>query len=291
MTSFAKNLPRTAFFLLLCLVILLFFPAAFAGGANSFVEQGEQSSLTPLQLEIEKQTQRLGSAETEERRDAVTRLSAMHQPAASRALLPALHDSVAIIRATAAAGILSLPSGESAGYLIPMLADKDEFVRREVAFALGKTHSQSAAQPLIERLKSDKKGSVRGAAAVALGELKDASATLGLAEILSPGAGTTSSSSRKSKKEKDLFLLRAAARSLGQIGSSVGLPALVAALEDEKTPDDVRREAAHSLGLIGDAAAIPALRSVQTARDPYLAEAAHQAIRRIERQTKPMTGN
>ena len=72
---------------------------------------------------------------------------------------------------------LCLPS-ESVGYLVPLLADKDEFVRREVAFALGKTHNQMAAQPLIERLTSDKKDSVRGAAAVALGELKEAAATV-----------------------------------------------------------------------------------------------------------------
>lgn len=277
-----------------CLVAVgaFFVPASSYGSPNSFVDPSLQGSLTPLQFEIEKQTRLLGSAETEERREAVTRLGSMHHPAASRAALPALRDPVAIIRATAAAAILSLPPGESAGYLIPLLADKDEFVRREVAFALGKTHNQSAVAPLIERLNSDKKDSVRGAAAVALGELKDASATLSLAQILSPGFGTTTSrSSKKPKKAADLFLLRAAARSLGQIGSSAGVPALVAALQDEKTPDDVRRESAHALGLIGDAAAIPALRSVQSARDPYLAEAVHQAIRRIELQSKPVSGN
>jgi HEAT repeat protein len=261
---------------------------------NSFSYPTPQGSLTPLQFEIEKQTRLLGSIETEERREAVTRLGSMHHPAASRAALPALRDPVAIIRATAAAAILSLPPGESAGYLIPLLADKDEFVRREVAYALGKTHNQSAVAPLVERLNSDKKDSVRGAAAVALGELKDPAATLSLAQILSPGFETTTSrSSKKSKKATDLFLLRATARSLGQIRSSAGLPALVAALQDEKTPDDVRRESAIALGLIGDTAAIPALRSVETARDPYLAEAAHQAIRKIELQiqSKPVAGN
>ena len=291
MKSLSKNLPRFAFALALCLVALPHLPVAFANVSNVSVGQTNQGSLTPLQIEIEKQTERLRSAEFDERRDAVTRLGSMRHPAASRAALPALHDSAAIVRATAAAAILSLSPGESGGYLIPLLADKDEFVRREVAFALGRTHHQSAVQPLIERLNSDKKDSVRGAAAVALGELRDASATFSLAEILSPGSGLTSRSSKKSKKEKDLFLLRAAARSLGQIGSSLGLPALMAALQDEQAPDDVRREAAFALGLIGDAAAIPALRSVETARDPYLAEAAHQALRRIKRQATPARGH
>ena len=179
----------------------------------------------------------------------------------------------------------SLPPGERAEYLIPLLADKDEFVRREVAFALGSTHSQNAVGPLVERLNSDKQDSVRGAAAVALGELRDASATLSLAQILSPG------SNKKPKKEKDLFLLRAVARSLGQIGSSVGLPALLAALQDQKTSDDVRRESAYALGLIGDAAAIPALRSVLNERDPYLGEAAQNAIRKIEQHLKTGSSN
>jgi HEAT repeat protein len=292
MRSLSKQVSRPAFWLTLCLVSFAGFPKlATATGLPSFALQSPQGSLTPLQIEIEKQTQRLGSTETEERRDAVTRLGSMHHPAASRAALPALHDSVGIVRATAATAISSLSSGERAAVLIPMLTDKDEFVRREAAFALGHAHDQSAVQPLIERLTSDKEDSVRGAAAVALGELRDATATLSLAETLSPGSGVATRSSKKSKKGKDLFLLRAAARSLGQIGSRVGLPALMAALQDEKMPDDVRREAAVALGLIGDVAAVPALHSVEAARDPYLAEAARQAIYRIEHQPKAVNGN
>lgn len=292
MTSLSKPLPRAAFWLTLCLLSFAALPdLSTAKSLESVALQSPQGSLTPLQIEIEKQTQRLGSTETEERRDAVTRLGSMHHPAASRAALPALHDSVPVVRATAAAAISSLSSGERAAVLIPMLSDKDEFVRREVAFALGNTRDQSAVQPLIERLTTDKQDSVRGAAAVALGELRDATATLSLAATLSPGSGVATRSSKKSKKEKDLFLLRAAARSLGQIGSRVGLPALVVALQDEKLPDDVRREAAVALGLIGDVAAVPVLRSVEAARDPYLAEAARQSIYRIEHLSKPAGGN
>lgn len=292
MKSLSKHLPRAAFWLTLCLLLFVCFPSPLTKAVHAFALQTPAGSLTPLQLEIETQTRRLGSLETEERREAVTRLGSMHHPTASRAASPALHDSVPIVRATAAAAISSLPPSERAGLLIPMLADKDEFVRREVAFALGRTRNQSAVQPLIERLTSDKKDSVRGAAAVALGEIRDAAATLSLAETLSPGLGAESRSNKKSKKEKDLFLLRAAARSLGQIGSRVGLPALMAALQDEKMPDDVRREAVVALGLVGDAAAVPALRSVEVARDPYLAEAARQAIYRIEHHhPKPANGS
>jgi HEAT repeat protein len=58
---------------------------------------------------------------------------------------------------------------------------------------------------------------------------------------------------------------------------------LVRVLQDEKAETDVRREAASALGLIGDPAAIPALQGALTASDPYLVEAANNAIRNISR--------
>ena len=243
-----------------------------------------QRSLTPLQLEIEKQRLRLASLEVEERRDAVTRLGSMHHPEASRAALIALRDPLAIVRATAAAAILSLPAEESAASLIPLLSDKDEFVRRETAYALGKTQSRTGVSPLVELLRKDKSDAVRGAVAVALGEIAEPSAVSSLASVLDPQfASSASKKSKKSKKEQNPFVLRAAARSLGQIGNNAGWPALIKVLQDEKAADDVRREAAVALGLIGDPSALPVLRKVLTSPDPYLSEAAHEAIGKILR--------
>lgn len=252
--------------------------------AGFMQDQAARKSLTPLQLKIEKQRMRLSSAEVEERRAAVTELGSMHHPEASRSAISALKDSSAIVRATAAAAILSLPPEESAAALIPLLSDKDEFVRREAAYALGTTRSPTAVPSLIERLLTDKKDEVRGAAAVALGQIRGAGAVSPLASVLNPQDGLISSKKKqKRKKPQDAFLLRAAARSLGQIGSSAGLPALIAVLQDEKAEDDVRRESASALGLIGDPAALPVLREALTARDPYLSEAADKAIRNILR--------
>jgi HEAT repeat protein len=246
-------------------------------------DQPATGSLTPLQLEIEKQRQRLGSAEIEERREAVTRLGSMLHPRASRVALSVLNDPAPIVRATAAAAILSLPAEESAASLIPLLGDKDEFVRQQVAYALGQTRSHAAVAPLIERL-SDKKESVRGAAAVALGQIGDATVVISLAAILNPQAGLTPAKKKqKSKGERNPFVLRAAAHSLGQIGSREALPALIVVLQDEKAEADVRREAAFALGAIGDLSAIPVLQSALMARDPYLSSAAHEAIRKISR--------
>jgi HEAT repeat protein len=259
--------------------------AAADGFAAAIIKQDQPAagSLTPLQLEIEKQRLRLGSAEIEERREAVTRLGSMHHPKASQAALSALNDPAPIVRATAAASILSLPAEESAANLLPLLGDKDEFVRQQVAYALGQTRSHATVAALIERL-SDKKDSVRGAAAVALGQVGDATAVASLAAILNPQAGLTPAKKKQERKgEQNPFVMRAAAHSLGQIGSREALPALIVVLQDEKSEADVRREAAFALGAIGDAAAIPALREALTANDPYLSGAAYEAIRKISR--------
>lgn len=238
-------------------------------------------SLTPLQLEIEKQRERLSSSEVEERRDALMRLAALRHPDASRAAVSALSDAAPIVRATASVALHWLPSDEGAEALLPLLADKDEFVRQEAAYALGRTKSRTAVTPLVERLASDKDDGVRGAAAVALGQIADEAAVVSLAQVLSPQSSLPGA---KSRPEKNVFVQRAAAVALGQIGSRAGVPALVAALENERITDDVRREAARALGLIGDPAAEPALRKVLMAQDVYLSFAAREALRRISRR-------
>jgi HEAT repeat protein len=240
------------------------------------------TSLTPLQLEIQKQRQRLNSLEVEERRDAVMRLGGLGRPEASEAALAALSDPVPIVRATAAAAILSLPANESAAALIPLLHDKDEFVRQEASYALGTTRNRSAVTPLIERLTTDKKNGVRGAAATALGQIGDEAAVTVLARVLSPdGFIQPSRKARIRKTKENQFVLKAVARALGQIGSRAGVPALIYALSTDSLSDDVRREAARSLGLIGDPSAVPALRAATDARDPYLSRIAYEALRKI----------
>lgn len=251
---------------------------AFAGASRS---QERTDALTPLQLQIEKQRQRLSSADIEERREALTQLGAMHNPSASRAAAAGLRDLAPIVRATAASAILTLPAEEAAQNLIPLLSDKDEFVRQQVAYALGSTHSRAAVSPLIAAL-GDKKDSVRGAAAVALGQIRDPTAVVSLAVLLDSKSGSApGKKAKKVKKEQNVFVLRAAARSLGQIRDVAGVPALIAVLQNEKAETDVRREAAFALGEIRDPSAIPALRSAETSIDPYLSQAAREALGKI----------
>jgi HEAT repeat protein len=244
---------------------------------------GTSSALTPLQQQIERERRRLSSSDKEERRDAVMRLGWMKRPESSRAAAVALGDSSPVVRATATRAVLSLPPDEAAALLLPLLTDKDEFVRQEAAYALGPTGSRIAVQPLVALLLNDKQSGVRGAAAVSLGQIGDESAAAPLAESLDrrlKGSGFLSKIRRSTSPENE-FVRRAAAVSLGQIGSRVAVPALMSTLADEKAGDDVRREAARALGQIGDPSAIPALKNVLTSRDPYLSRLAFEALRRI----------
>lgn len=245
--------------------------------AASVLAASQDSSQTKLQAEIQKQQLRLGSSDVEERRDALMQLGLLRHPAAARVAANALHDVSPTVRVAAIQSVLWLPGEESAAVLVPLLKEKDEFVRQETAYALRKTRSRTAVPPLLELLQTEKSSGVRGAAVVALGELGDPAAVVPLAHLLAPELSST----RAKKLEKNEFVLRSVARALGQIGNSAGVPALVAALENENSPIDVRREAAVALGRIGDVNAVPALQHAAVAADPHLSVAAFDSLRRL----------
>ncbi len=254
-----------------------------AYNSNLFVRV-VQTNLTQFQRELETQKNRLASSDAEERRDALTRLGAMRRPEASRLAATALFDPAAIVRATAAHAILSLEAGEAASLLVPLLNDRDEFVRRETAYNLGATRSRVGVSALIAALGNDKQSSVRGAAAVALGQIGDSSSVNALTASLArrlPASGFFNRVRRR-KVEEDEFVMRAAAVSLGQIGSREAVSILITVLSNERARMDVRREAARALGLIGDSLAVPALRAVLTATDPHLSRIAFEALRKID---------
>jgi HEAT repeat protein len=272
----ARGLALSFSMALACILSIQVTRAQHAGTA-----QGE---LTPLQHAIKEQTARLSSADAEERRDAVVRLGAMARPESSRAAAAALGDPSAIVRATSARAVLSLGPGEASTLILPLLNDRDEFVRREAAYALGLTRSRLGVPALASAVGADKLPSVRGASAVALGQIGDAAAVPALVGALSrrvQGSGLFNRVRRR-KVEEDEFVRRAAAVSLGQIGSREAVPVLIETLSSERTPGDVRREAARALGLIGDVSAVPALRAALTANDPYLSEIAFEVLRRLD---------
>jgi HEAT repeat protein len=234
-------------------------------------------NLTPIRKAIEVQRARLNSSSEEERRDALMKLGAMHSAEASRAALPGLSDPGLKVRAVAVGAILSIPAEEGVDALTPLMNDKDEFVRRETAYALGHTKSRKATAVLTTHLLTDKEDGVRAAAAVALGEIADESAIVALSSTLAP----TLTSGKSKQQEKNPFVLRAAAVALGATKSRAATPALISALTNAKLDSDVRREAARALGVIGDPAAVSALQSALTADDPYLANIANASLKKI----------
>lgn len=252
--------------------------ALLSVAATSSLGQGGDR-MTGAQREIERQRLRLSSDAVEERRDALMRLGNLKRPDAARAAAGGLNDPSPVVRVTAAHAILSLPPAEAVALLTPLLQDKLEFVRRETAYALGKTRSRAAVELLANLLLVDKEAGVRGAAAVGLGQIGDETAVPALAQVL--GGSKPAQNKKKSKAEENEFVLRSAARSLGQIRSRAAVEVLIATLGDEVKAADVRREAAIALGLIGDSAAVPALRAAFSSDDPYLSEAAREALRRL----------
>lgn len=246
-----------------------------------------RATLISIEQEIELQRARLASIDEEERRNAVLRLGSFARPDASRVASIALADRRPRVRVVAVRAVLALPAEEVAALLIPFLQrrrERDEFVRREAAYALGETKSRSATLPLIGALEEDSTAGVRGAAAVALGMIEDERAVPVLVETLSRRVRASGflNRLRRRRSEENEFVRRSAARALGQMRSQSSVPALIAVLGNEQAGDDVRREAARSLDSIGDRAAIPALRSVLTARDPYLARIAFEALRKFD---------
>lgn len=232
------------------------------------------------ELEIERrvinvQVQKLQSADIETRRDAVYQLGLLRNAAASQAVERALRDSSEIVRAEAARAVVHQAYPDAARALLPLLTDKSEFVRRETAFALGKTYDKTAVDSLIKTLQTDKTASVRAAAAIALGQISDERAIELLSQILL---------APKTKKNKvlDEFVRRSAAKSLGQIRSRKAVPTLISALRDTTNADDIRREAARSLGTIADESAVEVLSDSLNAEDYYLAQIAAEALELIK---------
>ena len=268
----AACLPAAAA-LALCLLLASRVTCASGAAPRAVTQSG--ATLTPIQARIARERERLNSPDAEERRDAVLRLGALGRPDASRAAGTALGDPSVIVRASAARALLSLPAEEAAVLLLPLLADKNEFVRRETAYSLGETRSPAATPTLITTLQADKEAGVRGAAAVALGRIADVSAVPALSQSVGGHRA-------RGRREDNEFVRRAAAVALGQTGSREGVPALVAALSDERAPGDVRREAARALALIADPSAAPALRAALTASDPYLSLIAREALLKLE---------
>ncbi|MEK6410547.1 MAG: HEAT repeat domain-containing protein [Acidobacteriota bacterium] len=211
----------------------------------------------------------LNSSDEEERREAVMRLSHLKTSAATSALLSALNDRSSRVRAAAAACLAERGEASTVPLLAACLAkDKDAFVRKTAAYALGKFQGTGRTAALIAALK-DKDAEVRGAAAVSLGDHADTAAVTSLTTALS---------------DRSAFVRARAARALGVNGSAAtpAVPALIRLLTSDDD-NEVKRQASTALGSIGDRSALPALERARHDKDPHLVQAAIDAIRMLEK--------
>lgn len=230
--------------------------------------QINQQQSREIESEVAHWSAQLKSSDEEECREAAMMLSRLESNAATSALAAALTDPSPRVRAAAAAGLAERPDPSVTHLLAARLTqEKDVFVRKTLAYSLGKFRGPERTAALIAALK-DKNPEVRGAAAVALGDHPDPDALASLMTALS---------------DKNPFVRAQAARALGVNGSTAAqaVPALTKLLTSDED-GEARRQAATALGRTGDRSAIPALEHARHDKDPYLAQAALDAIRAIE---------
>jgi HEAT repeat protein len=223
-----------------------------------------------IEAEVAHWSAQLKSPDAEERRQAVLVLSRLDGDSATSALVSALTDKSPAVRALVLAGLGERSDNRIVTLIAARLSsDKDAFVRKAAAYALGTFRGGERTETLIAALR-DKDQEVRGAAAVSLGDHAEVLAIAPLVVSLS---------------DKNAFVRAQAARALGVNGpaASQAVPTLLSLLE--KDPDaEVKRQAATALGLIGDSSALPVLQRASQDADYYLAQAARDSIKIIERK-------
>lgn len=238
-------------------------PSASFGAARI-----NQQSSSAADSEVARWTSQLNSTSEEERREAAMQLAFMKSGAAFRALASAVNDPSPRVRAAVAASLGELENESAVPLLAARLAqDKDAFVKKAAAYALSRFHGDERTAALVAALKY-KDAEVRAAAAISLGDHADASAVAPLASALA---------------DKNAFVRAQAARALGVNGpGAVQTVPVIARLLTKDEDIEVKRQAATALGQIGDRSALPALERARQDKDPYLVQAAIDAIGMIE---------
>jgi HEAT repeat protein len=207
-------------------------PSPSAGAKPRKAAAKPAAELTPLQKALGD----LKSTDPSLRRRGAEDLARLRDAHAAPALVVALSDEDASVRAAVARALGLMRSPDGTKELSRVLRDDpDPQVRQSAAVALGFIGDRSAAGALTAALK-DHPG-VRYAACQALSSLRDPSAVPALSEAL---------------KDPEANFRRAAAQSLGEIGDAAAVPALRPLLKDDDI--GVRTAAVQSLGKLQDKA-------------------------------------
>ncbi|WP_083233566.1 HEAT repeat domain-containing protein [Planctopirus hydrillae] len=171
----------------------------------------------------------------------ITALGEIGDAQAAPNLLPLIDHPQSEIRGAAAEALGKIGASESASPLTRLLHDTDEAVRLKAIAAFRKFKASIAVDPLLNLLM-DPNAQIRLRAVDTLGEIADESAVDHLIHTL--------------HNDGTMEVRQMAAKALGAIGSADGIEPLEQALEDEFP---VRCRAITSLGQIGASASLPAL--------------------------------
>lgn len=147
-------------------LVLFTFPIS-ATSRQGPPEHAAGSKSSPQQPKASRERQ--ASSEVDARVSDVINLAASASPDSSRSLIAYLNDPSPLVRAAALSGLASLRDSKSVPAIAGVLEkDKDEFVRRQAAFALGGFHDPAAIPFLLKALGD--KTDVKAAAIVSLGK-------------------------------------------------------------------------------------------------------------------------
>ena len=229
---------------------------------------------------------------------AADALALTQDPKAVKPLIDALQDDHADVRLWATLGLGGFMDRKAVGPLNTALMDSDDRVRLRAVESLGKIGGDQAIMILIGILNSvTTSGEVRGQAARALGQLKDARATAPLIVALGApeaevrrwaasslgrigGDRAREELIRALTKDQDPTVRGWAALALARIGDPQASAPLIKALGDEDA--SVRGQAALALGQLGDPEAQKALETAANDSDPNVQARAKAALEQLK---------
>jgi len=185
-------------------------------------------------------------------------------PRVLQAMVTALQDEDAEVRAAAANALGNLESVDAVSPLAAVLTDDDTDVRSQAAWALGMIESDAAVAALSTAM-SDAEAEVRNEAAWALGMIESVDAVPALAAAVG---------------DADEDVREQVAWALGMIESAEAVDALSGMLRNDSSAD-VREQAAWALGMIEDEAALDALLDAFTDEDTDVRKQALWAVGQI----------
>lgn len=198
------------------------------------------------------------------RAEAASALGEIGDSTATQSLIQALADKSERIRSMAALSLGQLGDNRAVAPLLNTLNDRSETVRIRVGKGLAQLKAEEALEPFISLLNKDPKESVRGLAALWLGDLEDSRAVVPLIEAL---------------KDQNEYIACNAAIALGMIGDASAVDPLIEAL---KSKGLLRQDAAEALAKIGDQRAVEPLReAIETETDTWGKEKLKEAYKKL----------